>query len=149
MIMIMLAAVVSLPLYGCSSGKSTEVPDGADHRRALVFGRSDLVAQHVTAFIKGMDSAKISTALKHFPGHGNVGEDSHTHLPCSDFSLEEIKACDLIPFQAGIDAGSDMIMTAHIQFPKIEKKTYVSIKDGEVSFLDEYLYERGFGIKEW
>ena len=91
----------------------------------------ELVAEHVTAFIKGMDSAKISTALKHFPGHGNVGEDSHTHLPCSDFSLEEIKACDLIPFQAGIDAGSDMIMTAHIQFPKIEKKTYVSIKDGE------------------
>ena len=91
----------------------------------------ELVAEHVTAFIKGMDSAKISTALKHFPGHGNVGEDSHTHLPCSDFSLEEIKACDLIPFQAGMDAGSDMIMTAHIQFPKIEKKTYVSIKDGE------------------
>ena len=91
----------------------------------------ELVAEHVTAFIKGMDSAKISTALKHFPGHGNVGEDSHTHLPCSDFSLEEIKACDLIPFQAGIDAGSDMIMTAHIQFPKIEKKTYVSIQDGE------------------
>lgn len=91
----------------------------------------ELVSEHVTAFIKGMDSAKISTALKHFPGHGNVGEDSHTHLPCSDFSLEEIKACDLIPFQAGIDAGSDMIMTAHIQFPKIEKKTYVSIQDGE------------------
>ena len=78
-----------------------------------------------------MDNAQISTALKHFPGHGNVGEDSHTHLPCSDFSLEEIKACDLIPFQAGIESGTDMIMTAHIQFPKIEKNTYVSIKDGE------------------
>ena len=91
----------------------------------------NLVAEHVKAFIKGMDEAQISTALKHFPGHGNVGEDSHTHLPCSDFSLEKIKAMDLIPFQAGIDAGTDMIMTAHIQFPKIEKETYVSIKDGE------------------
>ena len=91
----------------------------------------NLVAEHVKAFIKGMDEAQISTALKHFPGHGNVGEDSHTHLPCSDFSLEEIKAMDLIPFRAGIDAGTDMIMTAHIQFPKIEKETYVSIKDGE------------------
>ena len=90
-----------------------------------------IAADYVTSFIKGLDASNISAALKHFPGHGNVGEDSHTHLPCSDFDLEEIKNCDLIPFQAGIDAGADMIMTAHIQFPKIEKETYVSIKDGE------------------
>ena len=90
-----------------------------------------IVADYVTSFIKGLDEARISAALKHFPGHGNVGEDSHTHLPCSDFDFEEIRNCDLIPFQAGIDAGADMIMTAHIQFPKIEKETYVSIKDGE------------------
>ena len=90
-----------------------------------------IAADYVTSFIKGLDASNISAALKHFPGHGNVGEDSHTHLPCSDFDLEEIKNCDLIPFQAGIDAGADMIMTAHIQFPKIEKETYVSIEDGE------------------
>ena len=91
----------------------------------------NLVAEHVKSFIKGMDAAQVSTALKHFPGHGNVGEDSHTHLPCADFSLDELKACDLIPFQAGIDQGTDMIMTAHIQFPQIEKGTYTSIQDGE------------------
>ena len=91
----------------------------------------NLVAEHVKAFIKGMDAAQVSTALKHFPGHGNVGENSHTHLPCADFSLEELKAMDLIPFRAGIDQGTDMIMTAHIQFPQIEKGTYTSIQDGE------------------
>ena len=90
-----------------------------------------IAADYVTSFIKGLDASNISAAFKHFPGHGNVGEDSHTHLPCSDFDLEEIRNCDLIPFQAGIDAGADMIMTAHIQFPKIEKETYISIKDGE------------------
>lgn len=91
----------------------------------------DIAVEHVKSFLKGMQDAKILTALKHFPGHGNVGEDSHTHLPCSEFSLEEIQACDLIPFQAGIEAGTDMIMTAHIQYPKIETDTYVSIKDGK------------------
>ena len=70
----------------------------------------NLAAEHVKAFIKGMDAAQVSTALKHFPGHGNVGEDSHSHLPCADFSLEELKACDLIPFQAGIDQGTDIAM---------------------------------------
>ena len=34
MIMIMLAAVVALPLYGCGSGKSPEVPDKADQGAA-------------------------------------------------------------------------------------------------------------------
>lgn len=90
-----------------------------------------VVSEYVRAFIKGLRAAGISSALKHFPGHGNVGEDSHTHLPCSDFSLEEIRNCDLIPFQAGIEEGTDMIMTAHIQFPQIEKETYVSIQDGK------------------
>ena len=90
-----------------------------------------VVSEYVRSFIKGLRSAGISSALKHFPGHGNVGEDSHTGLPCSDFSLDEIKKCDLVPFQAGIDEGTDMIMTAHIQFPQIEKETYISTKDGK------------------
>ena len=95
----------------------------------------EMTAAYVTSFIRGLKTAGVSSALKHFPGHGNVGEDSHTHLPCSDFGLEEIKACDLIPFQAGIDEGTDMIMTAHIQYPQIEKETYVSIQDGKEIFL--------------
>ena len=89
------------------------------------------VSEYVASFIKGLRAAGISTALKHFPGHGNVGEDSHTHLPCSEFTLEEIRQCDLIPFQAGIEEGTDMIMTAHIQFPEIDKETYVSTQDGK------------------
>ena len=94
-----------------------------------------VVSDYVKAFIKGLRSANISSALKHFPGHGNVGEDSHSHLPCSDFSLEEIRHCDLIPFAAGIEEGTDMIMTAHIQYPQIEKETYVSILDGKEIIL--------------
>lgn len=98
----------------------------------------EIAAEYVTAFMKGLDSAGISAAFKHFPGHGNVGEDSHTHLPCSDFSLEEIKKCDLIPFQAGIDQGTDMIMTAHIQYPQIEKETYVSVQDNQEICLQDW-----------
>ncbi|MBQ6594449.1 MAG: hypothetical protein IJH78_02175 [Clostridia bacterium] len=89
-----------------------------------------VVSRSVTAFIKGLHAAGISSALKHFPGHGNVAEDSHTHLPCSDLSLDELRKCDLVPFRAGIRAGIDMIMTAHIQYPRIERETYVSIQDG-------------------
>ena len=94
-----------------------------------------LASQHVTAFLKGLDKNNISAALKHFPGHGNVGEDSHTGLPSSELTVEELKACELIPFQAGIEAGADMIMTAHIQYPNIETETYISKLDEDIVHL--------------
>ena len=95
----------------------------------------EMVSEYVTAFIRGLSKNNISAALKHFPGHGNVGEDSHTGLPLSELTLNELKACELIPFKAGIDAGADMIMSAHIQYPNIEKNTYISKKDGEQVYL--------------
>ncbi len=94
-----------------------------------------LAAEHVRAFLRGLQRSGISGVLKHFPGHGNVGEDSHTHLPSSKLTLEELKACELIPFRAGIESGADMIMTAHIQYPNIEKSTYTSKKDGKNVYL--------------
>ncbi len=90
-----------------------------------------LAAEHVRAFLRGLNRNGVSGALKHFPGHGNVGEDSHTHLPLSNLTLEELKACELMPFRAGVESGADMIMTAHIQYPGIEKRTYTSKLDGK------------------
>ena len=46
-----------------------------------------------------------------------------------------MKECELIPFKAGIDAGADMIMTAHIQYPNVETKTYTSKEDGQQVYL--------------
>ena len=90
----------------------------------------EIVAQDVALYVKAMKDAGLLPTIKHFPGHGNVGEDSHFILPASDLSLDQIKTCELIPFQAGIDAGADMVMTAHIQYHNIEKETYTSKKDG-------------------
>ncbi|MBR1736022.1 MAG: hypothetical protein IJ736_03250, partial [Firmicutes bacterium] len=88
----------------------------------------NIVADMGEAFIEGLHEEGISTALKHFPGHGDTGTDSHTGLPCIDKTYDEIKKLELVPFKRGIETNSDMIMTAHIQFPQIEKETYTSIK---------------------
>lgn len=90
----------------------------------------EIVAQDVVLYVKAMMDAGVVATIKHFPGHGNVGEDSHYILPASDLSLDQIMGCELVPFKAGIDAGADMIMTAHIQYHNIEKETYKSKKDG-------------------
>ena len=89
-----------------------------------------IVSSNVCAYMSGLNDAGCIAALKHFPGHGNVSEDSHTGLPSSALTLDELKKCELIPFKAGIDTGAEMIMTAHIEFPNIEQNTYISKKDG-------------------
>lgn len=91
----------------------------------------NIVVDMGTAFIEGLHSQNLITALKHFPGHGDTVIDSHSGLPCINKSLDELKEFELIPFKAGIKAKTDMIMTAHIQYPQIEKETYTSISTGE------------------
>ena len=83
----------------------------------------------------GLQSEGIATSLKHFPGHGDTQTDTHTGLSIIDKTYEELKRSELVPFKALADAGTDMIMTAHIQYPNIEKNTYVSIKDGKTYTL--------------
>lgn len=94
--------------------------------------RPEQVAAHGAAFLRGLQDAGALSTLKHFPGHGDTDTDSHTGLPCMDKSYDELKAFELIPFQACIDAGADMVMTAHIVYPQVEKGTYTSIETGEI-----------------
>ncbi len=93
------------------------------------------VAEFGCAYLNGLHDAGIAAALKHFPGHGNTDTDSHTGFPVINSSYEELKACELIPFKAAIDAGADLVMTAHIQYPQIETETWDSISTGEKVFL--------------
>ena len=93
------------------------------------------VAQYTCAYMEGLHDVGIAAALKHFPGHGNTDTDSHTSFPVINSSYEELKNCELIPFKAAIDAGADLVMTAHIQYPQIETGTYTSISTGEKVFL--------------
>ena len=90
-----------------------------------------MVSEHGREFVKALNESGVISTLKHFPGHGDTDTDSHTGLPCINKSYEELKQNELIPFQACIEAGSQMIMTAHIVYPQIEKQTYISKLTGE------------------
>lgn len=93
------------------------------------------VAQFGCAYLAGLHDSGIIAALKHFPGHGNTATDSHTGFPLINSTYEELKECELVPFQAAIDAGADIVMTAHIQYPQIEQETYTSVSTGEQVYL--------------
>lgn len=80
-----------------------------------------LVAEMVAAQVAGyQDDAKVSASAKHFPGHGDTGVDSHYGLPEITHTLEEWRELDLPPFQAAIEQGIDMIMTAHLVMPALD-----------------------------
>ena len=92
--------------------------------------RAETVAAMGAGYIGGLQDQDVIATLKHFPGHGDTGTDSHTGLPRIEKSYAQLKANELVPFAAGIAEGAEMIMTAHIQYPNIDKTTYVSKKDG-------------------
>ena len=78
-----------------------------------------VVAAFARAYVGGMHEAGMAATLKHFPGHGSVPEDTHFDIAVDDRSLDELRANDLVPFVAGIDAGADAVMMAHVSYPQV------------------------------
>ena len=78
-----------------------------------------VVAEFTKAYIEGMHEAGMAATIKHFPGHGSVLEDTHFDAAVDDRSLEVLRAEDLLPFEAGIKAGAEAVMMAHVTYPQV------------------------------
>ncbi len=78
-----------------------------------------VVADFTRAYVRGMHSAGMAATLKHFPGHGSVLEDTHFDDAIDPRPLDEIRALDLVPFVAGIEAKADAVMMAHVVYPAV------------------------------
>jgi len=79
----------------------------------------EVVADFTRAYVQGMHAAGMAATLKHFPGHGSVLEDTHFDDAVDDRPLDEIRALDLVPFAAGIEAQADAVMMAHVVYPQV------------------------------
>ena len=79
----------------------------------------ETAAKFVVSYLNGLESAGVIGTLKHFPGHGDVSTDTHYGYASTDKTWDEMLKCEMIPFKAGIKAGAQMIMTAHIAAPKV------------------------------
>lgn len=86
------------------------------------FGEApSLVADLVAASVRGLRSGGSIPTVKHFPGHGDTGVDSHTGLPVINHSRAEWDRLDRAPFAAAVDAGVDTVMTGHIVMPQLDR----------------------------
>jgi beta-N-acetylhexosaminidase len=80
-----------------------------------------LVARHTRAFVEGLQGRGVAATLKHFPGHGDTGTDSHSWLPDIPRSLDALRALELPPFAEGFAAGAKAVMTGHIRLPQLDE----------------------------
>ena len=80
---------------------------------------ADTVSKMVTQAVQGLTSNGVTACVKHFPGQGSVGDDTHDGMAVTDRSAEDMKGVDLLPFTAGIEAGADMVMVGHFICPSL------------------------------
>ena len=96
-------------------------------------GDPQQVARQVVAATEGIAAAGVLPVVKHFPGHGSLGADSHAELPVQRQPLKALERRDLVPFEAAVAAGADgpvgapAVLTGHIAVRAVDRGVPASI----------------------
>lgn len=80
---------------------------------------ADTAALMAGAMAQGLQEEAILPTFKHFPGHGDTAEDSHSGLAYTYQSKEEMQACEFIPFVQP-SLGMYAVMVGHIAAPALD-----------------------------
>ncbi len=78
------------------------------------------VGRLVAAEVRGIQANGMLATVKHFPGHGDTGTDSHLSLPVVDADWSRLDTLELVPFRAAVAAGVSAVMSAHIALPALD-----------------------------
>jgi beta-N-acetylhexosaminidase len=70
------------------------------------------------AQIEGLMEGGVLPVMKHIPGHGRAGADSHLALPRVTATVEELSASDFVTFRS-LDS-CPIAMTAHVVYDSID-----------------------------
>lgn len=100
------------------------VADVTANRGSFIYSRTlgndaASASARVAAAVEGERGTVFST-LKHFPGHGSVSGDSHSSVPTTGMGIDEWRATQAPPFQAGIDAGAEFVMLGHLRYSGVD-----------------------------
>lgn len=107
-----------------------------------------IAARATVAAVKGFTSVGIVSSVKHFPGHGSLTQNSHKKLPVQRRSLAQLRASDLVPFQAAVRAGVPAVMLGHINTLAIAPGGPASVMPKAYEFLRRDLGFNGVAITD-
>ncbi len=97
------------------------------------------VGEHVEAWVRGLRASGVAACAKHFPGHGDTGDDSHLTLPVVDADLAVLDLRELVPFAAAIRGGAAAVMTSHILLPALDAERPATMSPTVLALLRERL----------
>lgn len=84
--------------------------------------KPDIIVKLASGYIKGMHLAGMRATGKHFPGHGNVKEDSHIAMPVDSRPKHQIIDHDMQVFAKIHQQGLlDAVMPAHVIYSEVDK----------------------------
>lgn len=89
----------------------------------------------VDAAVRGFHEGGVCTTLKHFPGHGDTYEDTHTSTAYVSKSRDQLENEELQVFRKGIEAGTDLIMVGHMIVENIDNTAPASLSEKVVTEL--------------
>jgi beta-N-acetylhexosaminidase len=95
----------------------------------------DSVTTYATAFRAGLAQAGVGAAVKHFPGQGRSGADTHLRKAVVATPISELQARDLVPFQRLIDSGTDVVMMNHLDYTALGGDVPASLSPAAYALL--------------
>jgi len=90
------------------------------------------------AYARGMRKANVMGSAKHFPGHGDTGEDSHYALPVLNHTRKHIDEVETMPFKAMIEDSIASVMIGHLHVPQLDNSPNTPASVSE-KIIKEYL----------
>jgi Glycosyl hydrolase family 3 N terminal domain/Phage integrase family len=94
-------------------------------------------SRYAVAFSQGLSEAGVVPAAKHFPGHGRSTIDTHSDTALVPTSIRQLRASDLVPFVALIEAGVPVMLLNHLQYQGLDPELPASLSPRAYRLLRE------------
>jgi beta-N-acetylhexosaminidase len=93
------------------------------------------VTTYAEAFSAGLEQSGVVAAVKHFPGQGRSGADTHRQAAVVDTPVADLVARDLVPFQRLIDGGAEVVMMNHLDYTGLDPDLPASLSPAAYALL--------------
>jgi beta-glucosidase-like glycosyl hydrolase len=81
------------------------------------------------------DRLELLACAKHFPGHGDTDQDSHSALPEIRAARSRLNRVELPPFREAVKSGSSMVMVAHLLVPALDPENITTFSKKTLTAL--------------